>query len=717
MNALVMLAGLTATVAIAADLPCKVSWVGNSLSGKDGWIAQDIEDIEVTPDGTVVTNVGWDEGGYNVEQFVDGRFIKAALHTHGWGNEGGSAIAANTRYLFIGQGMENERGGLKGQSWPPKGMRWSGVSRRLRSDISKPAPFPGGHGGEGDTLKSTFLPIYEFSEKGEAAKTISGLAASETRLYVACRADNSIKVFDAETMQLLNSFALECPGKLALAPAGVLYATQCKPGAPAVAKLALDGKVIRTQPLAAEVVPLDIAASADGKVLISDGGPSQQILVLDADLQQRSTIGTAGGVLAGPVVGATGDLRFNRPRGVGIDAQGNVYVASSNSVGGGSTVLECYAPDLALRWWRMGLTFVDLCDLDPANETTLHTKDKLFTLDYAKPAGQQWTYTAYTVNALKYPDDPRLHTWPTHVWVRRIAGQPMMFVTGMTGEFLSVYRYNPKSDGYIAIPAALFFRHRVKDREDGWPPHQPDADAWLWTDADGDGRMDADEYAALPTGGNIFWPDANGGIWQERQGSIAYLPFGGITAQGVPSWAIDKTRVLPKPAEFTQVRRVHYETDRDLLLVGGNNAEDHNQHWKPMGPILATYDNALGGTPKLRWVITLPYEKGSAHHESREPISFDVAGDYVFVAYTRGLAADGVKNAYIKVYRLADGVFVGNLVAERQLGEGGLLDLVESVRAVRRTNGEYAVFLEEDMKAKIILFQWQPQAAGESAAK
>jgi hypothetical protein len=123
---------------------------------------------------------------------------------------------------------------------------------------------------------------------------------------------------------------------------------------------------------------------------------------------------------------------------------------------------------------------------------------------------------------------------------------------------------------------------------------------------------------------------------------------------------------------------------------------------------LACHDHWSDAPRRLRWRIVLPFEKGSHGHESAEPISFDVAGDYVFAAYTRGLPADGVKYAYVKVIRLADGTAVGNLVAEKELGEIGLLDLVHSVRAVRRGNGEYVVFLEDDAKAKTVMFRWTP---------
>jgi hypothetical protein len=144
------------------------------------------------------------------------------------------------------------------------------------------------------------------------------------------------------------------------------------------------------------------------------------------------------------------------------------------------------------------------------------------------------------------------------------------------------------------------------------------------------------------------------------------------------------------------------------MFLGGNKGSDHNQHWKPMGPVLCAYDRWNSGSPKLRWRVLLPYDKGSSGHESAEPISFDAAGDYLFIGYTRGLKAEGTRFAFVKVVSIKDGSTIGNLVAETALGEIGLLDLVESVKAERRHNGEYVVFLEDDYKCKVVMFQWRP---------
>ena len=61
------------------------SWVGNSYPGAKKWVQQDIRAMVVTEDGTVFTNVEWEEGGGNVGEYRDGELIRYARHTHGWG--------------------------------------------------------------------------------------------------------------------------------------------------------------------------------------------------------------------------------------------------------------------------------------------------------------------------------------------------------------------------------------------------------------------------------------------------------------------------------------------------------------------------------------------------------------------------------------------------------------------------------------------------------
>ena len=204
-----------------------------------------------------------------------------------------------------------------------------------------------------------------------------------------------------------------------------------------------------------------------------------------------------------------------------------------------------------------------------------------------------------------------------------------------------------------------------------------------------------------------FVPDEDGALWNLTPGGLRCIPVTKIDTNGVPEFDFTKATIWPVPGGFDAVRRVHYEPRTDMLFLGGNKGKDHNQHWKAMGPVLCAYDHwKKGGT--LRWKVVLPYQAGTDGTSSNEPMSFDTAGDYIFVGYTLGLAADKLTQAYVKVFRISDGSFVGNLSSEKELGNAGLLDLVEPVRALRRANGEYVVTLEDDLKARLILFRWKP---------
>lgn len=704
--------------ALAAELPCEVSWVGNDWAGKPAWVPQDVDDLHVTPEGDLFTHVGWEEGGGNVTRFDrDGAWRGAAMHTHGWGYGGGEAVTANAKYVFIAQRAENERGGLvDAATWPPKGFGWWGVSRRLRADTRTGAPFEGGKGGKGDTLKQGFKVVAERPE-GDG-ETIRGLCASESELFVSVRREGIVRVYDAETMAEKRSWRVARPDRMALDGRGELWVLLApedeRAGAWALAGFEPDGKEIARMAFGAAVRPGDVAVDAKGRLLVSDVGVSQQILIFEG-LAERAprpcgTFGERGGLFSGPVAGRVGERRFNRPRGIGCDAAGNVYVANSGGTGGGSTVLESYAPDGSLRWRRCGLFFVDLADLDADTERSVYSKEERFEFDLSRPSGQQAVYAAYTVNPWKYPDDPRIHIWSANAWFQRVRGAPLLFVSNMGQDVVQAFRFNPATDGETAIPAALFAKGKVRvQTKDGWPRGQPAEGAWCWTDQNGDGAMQTNEYEVVgKAGGGCVFVDGEVTVWRVSKDAATGAPFKGLTAAGAPTWEWAAARKVARPAELTELRRFKVDAARDLAAFGGDAGADKHQHWKPMGPGVAVYRDVLKGQPVKLWSAVLPYAAGSRGHESAEPMSAEIAGDYLFVCYTRGLKDEGVKWAFVKVYGLLDGRFVGNLVPERVTGELGLLDLEDALRVHRLRDGSYLLFLEDDYKAKSVMLRWRP---------
>ena len=176
---------------------------------------------------------------------------------------------------------------------------------------------------------------------------ITGPAASPERLWVSCPYDNTIKVFDAVTMQRLAVWPVERAGSLALDANGSLWVLQEGDGTHRPLVLAFDaqGKRLPQQvAFDARTEPAAVCWAPDGHLLVANDGPRQQVLIFGevgrpAPNAPVATLGQEGGIYAGRP-GEFAALKFNRPRAIACDERGHVFVAHHGSTGGGSTVLE-----------------------------------------------------------------------------------------------------------------------------------------------------------------------------------------------------------------------------------------------------------------------------------------------------------------------------------------------------------------------------------------
>jgi hypothetical protein len=730
-------------------LSVTTSWIGNTLPGNPLWIQQDIAGLTVTADGTVFTNVPWEEGGGNVGEYKEGTLRRYAKHTHGWGLNGGLAVAVNAKFLYITAVCTNEGGGLQDEAtWPPKGRRWFGVSRRLRADITQAASFPGGKGGKGDTLKECFLPVNDVEEtKGQAspeAGNLVGLAANDSSLFISNPLTQSIHVLDAETMQKKAEWPCEHPGALQIDEKGRLWVLAGVPEAQRFLRFDAEGHSTSLALPPLLKFPGAFCLNGTTHVLVTDERQSviRSLQIQGADESEFKSDGVIGalggqaGTFIGRVVrpgtpappatfltgGVVGDLRFNKLTAIGLDAEKNLYVAHGGGSQGGSTVLESYDAAGKNRWRVHGLTFIDVPDVDPYDDTRLFTKEEFFTMDWTQPPGKEWKYTASTLHAHSLKEDPRLHVNASGTWVRRLKGRTILFINDMSGERLQVYRFEGNRMGHHALPAAMICPSPIKPRPGApesapWPPHQPAEGAWIWRDLDADSHFAANEFFPAPEGKALpkswgWWVDLDGGVWlaSERDG-IRHWPYGGVDDNGCPAWNWDQLVTYPQPGLFDQVRRVRYIHETDTLYLGGTTAEHKNQHWKPMGPVVARFDHwkKSGGKTEPRWVVTLPYVAGSSGHESCEPMGFDVAGDFLFLPYTGRAKTAKVRCGHVEVIKAETGQAVGHFEPSAEVGDDvGLQDIVESLRAWKRRDGEYIVFIEDDAKAKIVMYRWKP---------
>ena len=684
----------------APPLKYAVSWVGNTFAEANKWVQMDAAGMFVARDGTVYLNIYWEEGGRNVGIYRNGQCIGNAGHTHGWGYEGGEAVAANGKYLFIAQHVKNEGGGLKSpKSWPPKGKSWAGVSRRFLD--GKPAPFDGGKGGDGDTLACCFLPVDEHDEKAAAA--IAGLATTDDKLYVSDSAGR-VSLFDPATMTKTAEFNAPRAGPIALAPDGSLWLIQRGQGAESakIVHYSAKGELL-PQTIERAAVPTALACSDKGQLYIADDGPDQQVKIFDAaNCRQVGVLGDKGGICS-DVKGQVRPLKFNGLTGVGLDGAGNVYVACRGRVNrfdnGSGLALQSYSPAGPLHWELLGLEFVDNADVDPDDDTNVYTKSQHFAMNYAKGAGQEWSYKGYTLDRFAYPNDPRLHVDIASTFARRIGGKLFLFGIDMYSERLVIYRTTEKDE--IAVPCGCFAQKHLKGE---WPPNQPSQGQWIWIDKNADGDFDADEFDSLPKDNPSawgWWVDGKGDIWQASDANVVRrFPCQSLSAGGVPIYSFATVQTESAPAPFTHLQRIEYFPETDTMYLSGYSKEFANRHgnWKTTGKVICRYDD--WSTKKtLRWELHPPFDEAQDRSKTfGTPVAMSVAGEYLFVAY--------LKTAEVRIYEAATAKYVGTLWPGKDMS--GWLDIPYAVRAHRRASGEYLVFVEEDAKAKIIMYRWKP---------
>jgi sugar lactone lactonase YvrE len=666
---------------ISPAVSYKTSWIGNTFGGGSKWVQNFIDGMYVASDGTVYTNSGWDEAGREVGIYKNGDVIGKASELHGWGRGGGVAVTANSKYLYVA--MKQEHSGNAGEEYPPSGTTWYAVRRYNLSGV--PAPFKGGRGYD----KSMLI----ISKSGQ----VTGLANAGSELYVSDSTANRIRVFNTETMAELRSWSFARPLGITVDGLGNLWIIQAKEASnrAKILRYAKTGKLLPQQ-LTDAVDPTALAYS-QSRILVADNGPRQQVLIYNITGKPRltGTLGKQGGIYSGKR-GEVGALKFYGLTGVGADAAGNIYV-SLNGFNSSGTDLRKFSPNGALQWRLLGLEFVDGADADPSTDAVdVFTKHEHFVMDYTKGSGQEWTYKAYTLDKFRYPDDKRLHgdqTSFTSPFVRRIGGRRFLYLTNMWADSLSIYRF----DGEIAVPSGIFAKKHLS-----WPANQPENARWMWRDQNGDGSIQSNEYENLGAEDDSIWGwevDSKGDVWQASEsGSIRRYRVQGLDAYGSPIYNSAAADSIPMPAPFQKLERLKYFPATDVMYLGGYTRQRPHtgSEWGIVGTEIVRYDK-WSTTKNMRWRVALPYQTAT------EPIkiikAMDVAGDRVFAVDSR--------TAVVYVYDAATGASVTTLKPGLEVkSESGMIDIPYGLRAYRRANGKYLVFVEEDAKAKIIMYRY-----------
>ena len=511
------------------------------------------------------------------------------------------------------------------------------------------------------------LTITKVGDK-EIGKAV-GLTCARGLLYI-IRDNGEISVRSASDLQLRRTFTVTGARDIAVASDGTLWVL----AGTQIRRYSAVGKAMpQTIPDAGN--PTAISFDNKGRLLVCDNGPRRQVLLysgLTTAPRRVGTFGVLGGITAGPRPGEVAPHKLHSLAGAATDAQGNLYVALSAGMVDG-TVLRQFRPAIkggwnALGWELNGLNFVDSVVTEPKSEgMSVYSHSRRFVMDYSKPPGQQWKVAGYTLDPdAKKPDARRKEPSYHPAFTRHLKGKVIIYMTPMMGG--NVELYTPRAGTEFLDPI-----YSYKRQLGGWG----------------------------------FSVDGRGDIWECNNKTIARVPFQGFATDGQPRFGPRQEFVAPAP--WDSLQRVYYNSTTDTLFLAGYTTDKKEETWGIIGKEMARYKGWLKGNRTPTWTKAVPHDFKPTQGPRVIMKSMSIAGDYLFMV--------GVDTrAQVRVYDIRDGRFVGLLNPGKEVGgvdATGWVDMPDAIFALRRKNGEYLVFVEEDGRNKIVLYHWNPKQANQ----
>lgn len=254
--------------------------------------------------------------------------------------------------------------------------------------------------------------------------------------------------------------------------------------------------------------------------------------------------------------------------------------------------------------------------------------------------------------------------------------------TTATGDWSAYKTFTANLSDTITGLHKLYLRLKYPN-PDRWPVTEPEFGQWLWTDINGDGQMNTNEYqtpgSEMKNSGG-YWVDKNLNIWIFNN-NILKVTCEGLDAFGNPKYTMSAvvTRATPAASvlEAQEKGAIEYDADNDIMYLLKGNLDG-------TGGFVAKYSNWSTGNDSADWKIAVVASQ-----------SMCIAGDYLFTI--------NGKNCKVYAYSLANGKFAGKM---DPTGPIGWIDIPYGIRAIKRSNGEYVVVTEEDSKGKLLLFRF-----------
>lgn len=606
------------------------TWPGQGPNGSGQWVQNHCGELDVAADGSVLIHGYWDEAGRCLGLYA----------------ADGSRTGRHTIKQYDG------KGGHKAWGWGMAGSACAVAGDAIFAANDKP----------GQLMRFTWtagdVDSVRFEREVVLAATAQALAARDGRVAVLLP-EGVVSLRDATSLEETGGFTIAGARDLAFAPDGDLWLLVDD----AVRRYGPDG-TDREVALPDVGSPSALTVAPDGRVVVCDDGPRQQVLIYDGGPSPHlvERLGRDGGIDVG-VPGRVAPDKLFALRGAALDAAGDLTVAMGFGGPMGGLVVRRFDHQRALRWELHSHGFVHGFTFDPrADGRRVYGPDEIIELelDRTEPGGE-WRLAGITLDHVAHPDDPR-------------------YSGGKGGR-----RHGARLRWY-------------DDRRVLFCSGQQAGGFDYWVFPQGDEAHLATHAGRIGNGGWAWQVDAAGDIWHGDAGKeIRRYRFAGFV-DGVPSWNQEAPERWPRPAGFTEVCRIHYVPATDTLYVAGYVPEEGAQSWGLIGSRLARIDGWTSGEPVERWRIPLPRGGKQLH-----PKCLTVAGDYAFTVH---VMPTGGKGGVVTVHRLDDGAVVGHMWAEGMAS--GWIDMFLGLDAIHRDDGEYLILVEEDWRGKQVLHRWRP---------
>ena len=515
-------------------------------------------------------------------------------------------------------------------------------------------------------------------------------------------------------------------------------------------------------------LPTALCADAHGpskaRLLVADNGQDQQVKIFDVSGVKPKAVGTLG-AKSGVYYGTPGEMKpgkFNGLSGVGTDAKGNIYTSTNGYpyrvvIPGGMpniSQLKAFAPSGIDKpepdaLWTLNCTGSVGCiggAWDAKTGDAYVSGVARYSYDAKRGLGREWQLAGTTTNLRDDSDgESFMRTFYAAPKIRWIEGERFLFLRERTyrldknGNLGKLVRFTNFQSNFFKNLAenvkkgaadrfseeALFGRFPTNTPEftldkDG---NQVTWRYWEWVDGYGGGKLDGlqqrEEYHDLTplvnnskdAGNAIVGVDDKDNWWITVAGKsdLQFRAFTGLK-NGVPSWS-DETKSFEVPKIFTRVLGVSYQSDRDIMDIIGQTADNPGGHEYQVAEAIRFTNWSTKPIMGARIVfmdrgVFLPWGGEGfwqVPHILDRVVGVSIAKDVVYATNRTGA---------IRAYDLNKGNLIEWMDAGPEVfGSAGFFDVADTaVNAYEVNTNEHLILRQSNWTMRILVHRWNPNA-------